>query len=279
MKKRHLTYNLILYIIILLILTPVFWTLITAFRPELEINASPPVWIPTQLTLDKFYDLFGTYNGHPTVPIKNYLVNSFITALFSSFIAMIAGTMAGYVFSRFKFRGKKQLFAGFMFARAVPGIALSLPLFLMLARFRLLDKTAGLVLVYTAMAIPFVTWLMCGYFRDIPLELDSSARIDGSSKFQAFVYIDMPLARPGLSASWIFVFLTCWNEFQIANVITRTQASKTFPVGLFDYTTEFTVDWRGMAAISIIMLVPSLIFVLSTQNNLAQGIISGTVKE
>lgn len=117
-----------------------------------------------------------------------------------------------------------------------------------------------------------------GIFKDIPSTLDEAAQIDGCSRWQAFLRIDLPLALPGLAASGIFAFLTSWNEFQIASVITRTPLSKTFPVGLYDFTQEFTIDWRGMCAMSVIMLIPAIFFVLLTQKQLIKGLTFGAVK-
>jgi len=115
-------------------------------------------------------------------------------------------------------------------------------------------------------------------YKDIPEERNHSTQIDGCSRMKILLYIDIPLAWPGLAAGWIFIFLTCWFEFQIAGILTRTTASKTFPVGLFDYANEFTTDWSGMAAMSLIMLIPAIAFVLLTQRNLVMELTLGSVK-
>lgn len=277
-NKYDLIYEILLYLIIAVFLIPTIWVLFTAVRPELELNSKPPIWIPGEITFDKVVSLFGTTHSESSVPFKSYLLNSIIAALSSSLTATILGTLAGYAFARFNFKGKRPLFLSFMLIRAIPGIALSLPLFVVFARLKLIDKTYGLSIVYVALSIPFIIWLMAGYFKDIPKELDDSAQTDGCSRMQAFLKIDLPLAWPGIGASFTFVFLTCWNEFQIANILTRTTASKTFPVGLFDFTTEFTIDWRGMAAMSIIMLIPAVLFVLFTQRNLVKALTFGAVK-
>ncbi|MCD6156100.1 MAG: carbohydrate ABC transporter permease, partial [Candidatus Atribacteria bacterium] len=174
--------------------------------------------------------------------------------------------------------GSNATFVGMMLARSIPGIAVSLPLFILFARTGLLDKRMGLALAYVAMNIPFTTWLMQGFFKDIPVDLDEAAQIDGCSRWQSFIKIDLPLALPGLAASGIFAFLSSWNEFQIASVLTRTPASKTFPVGLYDFTQQFTVDWRGMCAMSVVMLIPAVVFVILTQRQLVRGLTFGAFK-
>jgi len=191
---------------------------------------------------------------------------------------LVIGTLAAFIFSSFKFKGKDSIFLSFMLARAVPGIALSLPLLILFTRVGFSDKIYGLIIAYTAMNIPFTAWLMTGFFGEIPKELNDAAFIDGCSRWGAFLKVNLPLILPGLGASGIFAFLTSWNEFAIASVITRTTASKTFPVGLFDFTGEFVSDWRGMCAMSAIMLIPAIIFVILVQRNLVKGLTLGAVK-
>jgi multiple sugar transport system permease protein len=165
-----------------------------------------------------------------------------------------------------------------MLARAVPGVALSLPLFILFARLGLSDKILGMVIAYSALNIPFTAWLMDGFFRALPEELDDAAKIDGCSHWMAFLRVDLPLALPGAAAAGIFAFLTSWNEFALATVITRTQASRTFPPGLFEFTGSFVSDWRGMCAMSVMMLIPAVIFVALVQRQLVEGLASGATK-
>ncbi|HUT64935.1 MAG TPA: carbohydrate ABC transporter permease, partial [Spirochaetota bacterium] len=128
------------------------------------------------------------------------------------------------------------------------------------------------------MNVPFTAWLMTGFIGEIPDELTEAALIDGCSRWSAFLRVVVPLVGPGLAASGIFAFLTSWNEFAIASVLTRTTASKTFPVGLFDFTAEFVSDWRGMCAMSVIMLIPAIIFVIIVQRHLVRGLTLGAIK-
>ncbi|HKZ70517.1 MAG TPA: carbohydrate ABC transporter permease [Anaerolineales bacterium] len=266
--------------LLILVALPALWIVLTSVRNPIEINSTPPVWIPRELTLEGFKPLFGqrtTSTG--SVPFSLYFRNSTIVAVGSTVLSLMLGTMAGYAFSRFRFRGRNVLFLGLMLSRAVPGIALGLPLFLLFARLGLADKLWGLGLVYVAVNVPFTIWLMDGFFRELPRELSEAAEIDGCSHWQAFTQISLPLALPGLAASAIFAFLAAWNEFQLAVVLTRTIASKTAPVGLFDFTGQFTIDWRGMAALSVLMMIPAVIFVLAVQRNLVQGLTLGAVKD
>jgi len=277
--------DLLVWVILIAMLVPALWLVFTSVRNPVEVNARPPVWIPRELTLDGFKPLFGQSTGATgAIPFDRYFLNSVVVALSSTCVAVVLGTMAGYVFARYRFRGKNALFLGIMLSRAVPGISLSLPLFLLFARLsqsgpmKLIDSPIGLIIVYVAVNVPFTIWLMDGFFREIPAELSEAAQLDGCSEWQTFTRINLPLALPGLAASAIFAFLAAWNEFQIATVLTRTVNSKTAPVGLFDFTGQFTIDWRGMAAMATVMMIPAIAFVLVVQRNLVRGLTFGAVK-
>lgn len=278
-KRRNLLINLTGLVALSIAAFPVVWVVLTAFRPNSEINSTPPVWIPERLTLDGFAGLFGLLPEYAAgIPVLQYGANSLRAALFATVFSVAIGTIAGYAFSRFDFKGSRIIFLLLLLTRAVPGIALSIPLFLLLRSVNLVDTISGLVLVYTAVNIPFTAWLMDGFFRRIPKELDEAAYVDGAGHWKAFWRVDLPLALPGLGAAAIFAFLASWNEYQLASLITKTPASKTFPVGLFDLTSQFTVDWRGMAAMSVIMMVPAILFVALTQRSLTTGLTFGAVK-
>lgn len=283
-KSKYTLSNIILIIVLLIFFMPALWIVLTSIRPYIEINARPPVWMPQDLSFSSYAALLGRVEsagefgfGH-SVPFMDYARNSIIASVASTFLALVIGTLAAFIFSSFKFKGKDSIFLSFMLARAVPGIALSLPLLILFTRVGFSDKIYGLIIAYTAMNIPFTAWLMTGFFGEIPKELNDAAFIDGCSRWGAFLKVNLPLILPGLGASGIFAFLTSWNEFAIASVITRTTASKTFPVGLFDFTGEFVSDWRGMSAMSVIMLIPAIIFVILVQRNLVKGLTLGAVK-
>jgi len=276
--------DVLLWVILFIFFVPALWIILTSVRLRSEVNAHPPVWIPSGFSLDSYKILFGmptpdgAFGLGGSIPVADYAVNSVVIALVSTFFALIFGTLAGYVFSRFNFRGKNGIFLTMMLARAVPGIALSLPLFIMYARLNMSDTISGMIITYVALNIPFTAWLMDGFFRAIPKELDESARIDGCSAWSAFVRIDLPLALPGAAAAGIFAFLTSWNEFALSSVITRTPASRTFPSALFEFTGQFVSDWRGMTAMSVLMLIPAVIFVAIIQRQLLEGLTSGATK-
>lgn len=283
-KPKYLLSNIILILILSIFFIPSVWIVLTSVRANIEINARPPIWVPRQLDFTSYTALLGRvesaeeFGFGQSVPFLDYARNSTIASVVSTILALVIGTLAGFVFSSFEFRGRDSIFLSFMLARAVPGIALSLPLLILFTKVGLSDRIYGLIIAYTAMNVPFTAWLMTGFFGEIPKELNDAAFIDGCSRWGAFLRVNLPLILPGLAASGIFAFLTSWNEFAVASVISRTTASKTFPVGLFDFTAEFVSDWRGMCAMSVIMLIPAVIFVIAVQRNLVKGLTLGAIK-
>ncbi len=260
-----------------IILLPGLWIVISSLRPTVEIMAKPPIWIPQELSLDAYTSMFGKV-GQGGIPVWSYFRNSLIISVTSTIIAIIIGMSGGYAFARFSFKGKSGLFLGFMLSRAVPGIALSLPLFIIFARIGIIDTHFGLILAYVALNVPFTIWLIDGFFRQVPKDLAEAAQIDGCTRWQAFWQVEFPLAGPGIASAGIFAFLTSWNEFALASQLTRSVNSKTLPVGLLDYTSEFTIDWRGMCALAVVMIVPALTLTFMVQKHLVSGLTSGAVK-
>ncbi|QQM32531.1 carbohydrate ABC transporter permease [Martelella lutilitoris] len=268
-----------LFIAMMILVVPGAWVVLTAFRPNVEVMARPPVWIPQQWTLNNFLGIFGFLpDRQQGLPVPSYFINSLVISLTSTFVAILIGMMGGYAFARYRFRGKGALFLSFMLSRTVPGVALSLPLFILWSRIGLIDTKFGLILVYMAINIPFTIWLTDGFFRQIPADLSEAAQIDGCTRWQAFWKVEFPLARSGLASAGIFAFLTAWNEFALASQLTRTTASKTMPVGLMDFTAQFTVDWTGMSAMAVLIIIPALILTFIVQKHLIAGLTFGGVK-
>jgi multiple sugar transport system permease protein len=266
-----------LFLAMAVICLPGFWIVLNSLRPTVEIMAKPPVWIPQDLSLDAYVAMFGRV-GQGGIPVWDYFRNSLIISVTSTAIAIAIGMAGGYAFARYRFKGKSTLFLGFMLSRTVPGIALSLPLFIIYARMGIIDTHFSLIVTYVALNVPFTIWLIEGFFRQVPRDLAEAAQIDGCTRWQAFWQVEFPLAGPGIASSGIFAFLTSWNEFALASQLTRSVNSKTLPVGLLDYTSEFTIDWRGMCALAVVMIVPALALTFVIQKHLVSGLTFGAVK-
>jgi multiple sugar transport system permease protein len=160
----------------------------------------------------------------------------------------------------------------------VPNIALIVPLFLMLHNLGILDTRVGLILVYTALDIPLVVWIMHSFFRDFPWELEDAARIDGSTRAGFFFRVLLPLAQPGLAAVAVFTFIANWNEFLMALVLTSTQTPRTMPVALAMFNTEFGVRWDYLSAAGVLLILPTTLFTFLMQKYIVRGLTFGAVK-
>jgi multiple sugar transport system permease protein len=277
-RVRAVALWLTTFLLMVVMCVPGLWVVLSAFRPNREILAKPPVWVPEDLTLDNFGNIFGWGAEQIAIPVGSYFVNSMVIALTSTVIALGIGMAGGYAFARYRFRGKNSVFLGLMLLRTVPGIALSLPIFMIWSRLGIIDTKLGLIIVYVALNVPFTIWLIDGFFRQVPLSLSEAAQVDGCTRWQAFWKIEFPLAKSGIASAGVFAFLTSWNEFALASQLTRSTDSKTLPVGLLDFTAQFTIDWAGMCAMAVIIIVPALILTFLVQKHLIAGLTFGGVK-
>jgi len=268
--------NVLTYLILLIFLVPVIWLILTSFKPKFEIHTFPPVLIPSKLTLKQYHTVF-SYGSFGKSPFIHYFINSMVVSMSSTFIALLVGLCAGYSFAKFKFPAKYFFFFLILMIRAIPGIALSLPLYVLFTFLGWRDTLHGLIVSYIAVNIPFVVWLTEGFFREIPGEIRESAMVDGCSSLQAFLKIDLPLATPGLAVSSILIFILTWNEFPIALVLT-SHAARTLPVGIFDFLRQFFVEWGPITAEATMMLVPVVIFSLIVQKHILRGLAFGALK-
>jgi multiple sugar transport system permease protein len=271
------SHHITLFVAMSIICIPGLWIVLNSFRPTVDIMAKPPVWVPRGLNLDNYRAMFGGA-GDGGVPVLQYFTNSLIISGTSTIIALLVGMAGGYAFARFRFKGKNAIFIGLLLTRAVPGVALSLPLFIVMAKTGIIDTHFGLILVYVAMNVPFTIWLIDGFFRQIPPDLAEAAEIDGCTRWQAFWKVEFPVAKAGVASAGIFAFLTSWNEYALASQLTRSTFSKTMPVGLRDFTSEFTINWGGMCALAVLLIIPALILTFIVQKHLISGLTFGGVK-
>ena len=266
------------FAVMLIVCLPGLWVVLSAFRPNGEILTKPAIWIPRDLGLDNFRAIFGYGEDVVAIPVASYFRNSLIISLTSTVIAVLIGMAGGYAFARYRFPAKGPIFLWLMLSRTVPGIALSLPVFTIWSRLGIIDTKPGVILVFTAINVPFTIWLTEGFFRQVPKDLNEAAQIDGCTPWQAFWKIEFPLAKSGIASAGIFAFLVSWNEYALASQLTRSTDSKTLPVGLMDFTAQFTIDWAGMCAMAVIIIVPALILIFLVQKHLIAGLTFGGVK-
>lgn len=255
-------------------LAPVYWMVTISLKSEVEQFAVPPRWFVFSPTLAHYYDAFFARS------FGRYLVTSAVVAVVSTACAMLIGTLAAYALSRFRLphRLDTRLSLWILSTRMFPPIVTAVPLFLLMRDVRLLNTVAALVIVYTAFNLPFVVWMMRGFFREIPRDLEEAAWTDGDSRLGALRRVVLPLAAPGLAATAVFCLIMSWNEFLFALVLTQTDAAMTLPVGIAGRVTQYEIKWGVMSAAGVVAMLPILVFAMAVQRYLVRGLSLGAVK-
>lgn len=259
---------------LLFALAPVYWMLTISLKTEVEQFAIPPPWFVFTPTADHYYDAFVTRS------FGEYLLTSAIVAVTSTAFALVIGTLAAYALARFQlpWNLNRRLSLWILSTRMFPAIVTAVPLFLMMRDVRLLNTRASLIIVYTGFNLPFVVWMMRGFFADLPRDLEEAALVDGDSRLGALVRIVLPLVAPGVAATAIFCLIISWNEFLFALVLTQTDAAMTLPVGIAGRVTQFEIKWGVMSAAASVAIIPILVFALALQKHLVRGLSMGAVK-
>jgi ABC-type glycerol-3-phosphate transport system permease component len=244
----------------------------TAFKTPSELYTPVPVFIPSKPTISNF--TYVLQRGS----FELYFRNSFLVSFGTTILALLASLLAGYGFSRYRFPAHNWLLFGFLAAQMFPGVLLIIPLFQLVKFLGLMDSMWALVIANTTFSIPLCTWLLKGFFDQIPKDLEEAGMIDGCSRFEAMRWIILPLAIPGIIASAIYVFIGSWDELVFAITFTSRDAVRTLPVGLARFITMYEIQWNQLAAATVLMTLPVLILFMLIQRYIAQGLISGAVK-
>jgi multiple sugar transport system permease protein len=206
------------------------------------------------------------------------ITNSLIVTTITVAICVVAGTLAAYAFARLTFRGRNNIMLGYLLVRMFPEVMMIIPLYVMMRTVGLVDSRFGLALAYTSFLLPLFVWMLKGFFDAAPKELESAARIDGSTRLGAMVRIVLPLARNGLVASSVFIAIAAWNEFIFALMLTTGQGSRTWPVGLQLMVGEFQLPWGVLAAGGILSILPVMLLFAIVQRAMVQGLTAGAIK-
>jgi multiple sugar transport system permease protein len=265
-------------------LAPFSWLVLTSFMAEGEAMAVPPHWVPERPTLANYLtfvrpsgtrSIVGSRAAENTVP---GILNSMVAATGTAALNLGLGILAGYSFARLRFRGRTTLLLLYLGSRMVPGIALIVPLYLVVLRLGLLDNLAALVVTYLTFTLPFTIWLLKSYFQGIPRELEDAALVDGCGWLTMVWRVLLPAAAPGLVAAAMFAFMTAWNDYLFAVILTSTMAAKTVPVVVAGFATDVTTERTLMAAGGVLAVVPPLVLAFVFQRLIVQGLVSGAVK-
>jgi multiple sugar transport system permease protein len=262
-------------------LLPIVWLFLSTIQTQASLITLPAPIIPTELTLRNYVEIFkpaafGEASGQSTFVLA--LRNSLVVSLGATAMAMLFGTPAAYALVRFNIPRKRTLLLVVMGSQLLPAVSLIIPLFRMLRGAGLLDSLLGLILAYSTFSLPFVVWIMAGYFQSMPRELEEAARTDGASRWQAFVHVVLPLAAPGLAVTAIFTLLNAWDEFFFALIFTSTYASKTVPVALAEFIGRHSVNWGMLVTGGFIASLPPIALSLVCYRYIVSGLFAGGLK-
>lgn len=273
--------NLLGIIILVFVLFPIIWVAITSLKSQSELFAIPVRYFPKKPTLQSYKEIFfkGYWSGQALL-WHQYLLNSLFVSGISTFFVLLFGSMAGYAFSRFSFKGSRILLTILILTRMLPGPALMVPIYVMISNYGLRDTLWGLILVHSAFGLPLTTWLCAGFFKSVPRELEEAAIVDGCSRVKALFRVVLPLAFIGIVSVGAYHFVGSWSEFAFASILLETQKIRTAPVGLGDFIFLFgAAYYNRVGAAAVTMAIPITIIFLFAQRHFVRGFLAGAVKE
>jgi multiple sugar transport system permease protein len=259
-------------VVLVLFVFPIYWLFGMALKQNVQITSWPPQFV-FRPTLENFdYILFSS-----GTPYLRYLRNSFLVALATTALTILAGGLGAYSLSRYRFRGRGLFMFWVLTARILPPVAIGIPLFLIIRNLGLLDTFVAVVLAHAAFILPMGVWIMTSFFETIPHDIEQAAKVDGASPAQAFFYITLPVSSPGIGAAAILAFIFSWNEFFYSLVLTGS-GTRTMTVALAGFQGALQLEWGYMSAAAVITVLPLFMFVFLTQRLLVSGLTGGALK-
>jgi multiple sugar transport system permease protein len=263
---------LIMIPILIFVLFPFYWVFITSFKTTPQISDRVSIFWPEPWTLDQYSTLL----DH--TPFLIWFRNTLIVSVSSTAISVTLAALAAYALARLKFLGAGLLTTALLVTYLLPGTFLFIPLYKILTNLGIINTFGALIFTYPTFLLPFTTWVMMGYFRSIPVELEEAAMIDGASRLGAFWRITLPLAAPALLSVMLFAFTNAWNEFLFAFVFITSESLRTLPIGLQSLVVGDILPWGQLMAASLLMAVPVMVVYIYAQRYLVEGLTAGSVK-
>ncbi len=254
------------------VLFPFYWMINTSLKPPEEIFASPPTFFSTHWSLGAYASLFATK------PIARYFANSLIVSIGATVVSVSLAALAAYGLTRFFARGATPFVMFLLFTKMLPETLLIIPYFRLMSDLGLLNAYVALILAYSSFALPFSVWMLIGFFRSIPREIDEAATMDGATVLQTFRRVILPLARPGLTAVALFTFLLAWNSYVWALVLTTDSSMFVLSVGIANMVGEYRVQWNELVAAGLVAAVPVMVLYSLLERHLGDAITAGAVK-
>jgi multiple sugar transport system permease protein len=264
--------NGLLVVLLVWTLVPFYWMVVTSLKKDKEIYGFEATLVPRQPTLANYARLFAT------TPFVKYLRNSTIIAVGTTAFSLVFGCLGAYALARLRFPGRGLIARGLVVTYLVPPSLLFIPLFAVMSTLSLIDTHQGLILAYLGFSVPFATWLLMGYFRSVPIELEEAALVDGCTRLGSLVRVILPMSLPALAVVAFFAFTQSWNEFLYANVFVNSVEVRTITTGLTLFVVEDVFFWGPMMGASFLSALPPLLLYLIFQRWVVKGLTLGGVK-
>ncbi len=268
------------------LLGPIYWVAISGFQREANLQDRPPHFLVTKeiFTLNHYSFIFtGVVPEDSSVMLQSMytmsgtlvypaIINSLIVAIFVTFANILIGLPAGHVFARYTFRGKVPAMFFLLATRLLPSISIIIPIYMIFLKLNLIDTKLGLVLLYTAVTLPFTIWILQAYFKNIPIEYEEAARMDGCGYFKTLIRVVLPIARPGIIAAAIFTFMTSYGEFVFATILTQTLNSRTQTAVLAALTQGMSSSRGMIAAAATLTIIPPMVLAITFRKYIIEGL-------
>jgi ABC-type glycerol-3-phosphate transport system permease component len=264
---------LVLYVFVTLF--PFYWIFISSVTPKHKLFSIPPLYFPRYFTMENFSRMINN------IPFYAYLRNSLWFSLSSSAISVLLSFFAAYAFARIRFRGSNVLLLFFLLSIALPPITTVIPLYELYGRVNLLNKIEGMVVAMSSLITPFTIWVLIAFIKQVPVEIEEAAAIDGAGFFRILFRISLPLILPAVGTMFVINFITSWNELLYPLVFGVDAKSKTLTVGLTEVALESTAygkPWDLMSALSVVMIIPVVVLVIIFQRTIVEGLTRGAIK-
>jgi multiple sugar transport system permease protein len=269
--EKTLAYG-VLVVLAVAVLFPFYWMIITSFKTEDQMRSVVSMFWPKPFAIENYQQLLAK------TEFASWYGNSLIVAISSTFLATAVGTIGAYALARLKFLGRGFMASATLITYLVPPSILFIPLYAQMRNLGMANSLAGLIAAYPSFTVPFVTWLLMGYFESIPEELEEAAMIDGATRFGAFYRIVLPLSAPGVLAAGLYAFTQAWNEFLYALVFITDGRLRTLPVGLASFITGDVYGWGYLMSGAVLTTLPVIAAYIYLQKYMVEGLTAGSVK-
>jgi multiple sugar transport system permease protein len=272
-SKQKIIYTIIGWAIALMIIMPLIWMILNSFKPNVEVYKTPPTFLPKEPTFNNFIELFRVTS------FEAYFINSLITGLVAGTASIVLGVGGCYALTRSRFLGMKLFMYLLILTYMMPSVLLAIPFFLIWAKLGLTNTITALSITQVSIILPFSMWLLRSYFAGIPVDLEEAAMIDGANRFQAFIKVVLPMATPGIIATFIFAMILSWSDYIFALVLISTESKKTLTLGIAGLISQTSVySWGILMAAGVVTTIPIVVLFMFLQKHLVAGFGAGAIK-